>query len=86
MTGIEPTATTSSTSTGAFSGSAGHADRAAGVPAGATEDVAEQLAGPVGHLRLAGESGRAGHVDHDLDDPGDRVQLTRLVAPPRPAR
>src|SRR5690349_14101150 len=49
-------------------------DRAAGVLAGLPEDVDQELAGPVDHTGLAGETfGRGDEADH-LDDPHDPLQ------------
>ena len=50
-----------------------HAHGTARVSAGGAEDLAEQLARPVGDLGLRGEVGRTGHEDRDLHDPLDLV-------------
>src|SRR5579875_1299706 len=52
----------------------GHADRAAGVPAGVPQDREEQFTGAVDHSGLAGEAGGAGDEAGNLDDPPDGGQ------------
>src|SRR5690606_34193708 len=56
----------------------GDPDRAAGVHAGLAEHLADQLAGAVDHLRLAGERRVAGDEPDELDHPAHRGQLADL--------
>ena len=67
-----------STSTGRVQRQRGDADGRPGVHARVAEDAAQQLAGAVGDLRLAGEVGGGGDEDDDLHDPLDQRQVADL--------
>src|SRR5690625_952240 len=56
----------------------GDSDRAAGVLPDITEDLTEQLASAVDHLRLGSEIGHRSDEPHHLHDPRDRSQITDL--------